>query len=742
MKKTFVAVGVLTMINSFAQNALSDSLKTTNINDVVIVASRKPVKISEIPGTVWVMKKQEIEQQIKSGVPIKEMIAQFIPGMDVGAQGRTNFSQNLRGRTTLVMIDGVSLNSLRGVSRQLDAIDPFNIERIEVLSGASSIYGGNATGGIINIITTKAHQLGFSSETELGYKSGFRASDDHDYRVGQSLGYRTKKFNARVGAVYQQNGGFFNANGNQILTDITQTDLQYNRTIDVLASLGYAFNDNHSLSATLQYYDSRFNGERSLFLGENYSSILKANPSLFKMQDGFKSDQTIGTTRYMANLNYKGGNILGGQDLFIQLSHRGEELGFYPFPSPIKLGTRQTVANSSSAQNTYFTAAKVLLSKTWKNFNINYGVDADFENFDAQRKVYDMAKSLKSGGMDNETVFTLGRYPTFKSTTLAGYVQARYDILPNLQLSGGIRHQNMKVTIDDFVGTNEQIQLAYGQGKTATPISGGTSDYNITLGNASLLYKPTLNQQLWFSFSQGATLADPAKYYGVGSYKFNANTSNWDLVSSVNIKDQKLQGIVTTQYELGHRWTTNAFRTQFSAFLSQSDKAVELQFQNNNIFISVQDLKLRNLGIEGSTSYHLDNGFSAGLGLLFIKSDIYRNNQWERQDLFIASPSKMTSFIGYDKNKWSVRFQNIQNFNLKDQANDRINGYNLSDLMLGYELPFGKLQVGILNLFNLDYQTVWSVRAQKLYTPSLKLPELFNYQGRGRVFNFTYTLKF
>jgi iron complex outermembrane receptor protein len=51
------------------------------------------------------------------------------------------------------MIDGVSLNSIRAISRQLDAIDPFNIERIEVLSGASSIYGGNATGGIINIIT-------------------------------------------------------------------------------------------------------------------------------------------------------------------------------------------------------------------------------------------------------------------------------------------------------------------------------------------------------------------------------------------------------------------------------------------------------------------------------------------------------------------------------------------------------------------------------------------------------------
>lgn len=111
------------------------------------------MKISDIPGTVWVVPKDKIELQAKNGVPIKEMLSILIPSLDIGPQGRTNYGQNMRGRSVLVMIDGVSLNSIRAISRQLDAIDPFNIERIEVLSGASAIYGGNATGGIINIIT-------------------------------------------------------------------------------------------------------------------------------------------------------------------------------------------------------------------------------------------------------------------------------------------------------------------------------------------------------------------------------------------------------------------------------------------------------------------------------------------------------------------------------------------------------------------------------------------------------------
>ncbi|EVU11738.1 tonB-dependent Receptor Plug domain protein, partial [Vibrio parahaemolyticus V-223/04] len=85
------------------------------------------------------------------------------------------------------MIDGVSLQSSRPISRQLDAIDPFNIERIEVLSGATSIYGAGATGGVINIITKKAYSDELAFESFVGGTSGFNSSDDFDYKVAQSV---------------------------------------------------------------------------------------------------------------------------------------------------------------------------------------------------------------------------------------------------------------------------------------------------------------------------------------------------------------------------------------------------------------------------------------------------------------------------------------------------------------------------------------------------------------------------
>ncbi len=77
---------------------------------------------------------------------------------------------NLRGRSMMVMVDGVRLNSSRSDSRQLDSIDPFNIDRIEVISGATSLYGGGSTGGLVNIVTKKGQP-----ETEVEFQTGAKA---------------------------------------------------------------------------------------------------------------------------------------------------------------------------------------------------------------------------------------------------------------------------------------------------------------------------------------------------------------------------------------------------------------------------------------------------------------------------------------------------------------------------------------------------------------------------------------
>lgn len=736
MKKQYAFIGLLVSGVMISQT-VKDSIASKGIEDVVIVASRKPTKISEVPGTVWVVQKEKIQEQAKSGVPIKEMLSILIPSMDIGPQGRTNYGQNMRGRSALVMIDGVSLNSIRAISRQLDAIDPFNIERIEVLSGASSIYGGNATGGIINIITKTPSKKGISGETELGVRTGFMGKDDHDFRAAQSIAAKGDKFFGRLGVAYQQNGGVYGADQKQLFTDITQTDLQYNQSIDILATGGYQFNNKHKITASLQYYNSKFNGDRSLFLGENLSAFTTKNASLLEMRDGFSSDKNVGTERYMATVAYNANGILGGQDLYVQLATRGEKLGFYPFPGNVTLQTGRIPYMSSSQQDTYYSGIKALLSKSWRGLNVTYGADFDFEKFEGTQSVYDIAKTMSSGGLINETKYSLGRYPTNHSQSYAGYVQAKYNILPKLQLNAGIRYQHINVKMDDFVGSEQQTQVAMGSGSSASAIPGGESSYNVTLANAGLLYKFNEQHQVWGTFSQGASLADPAKFYGIGQYKLVG--TNWDVVSSINVKEQPLQAIKTNQFEVGYRINRAGLRAQVAGFLSTSDKTVAVDKKTFQILVN--DLKLRNMGIEAEVSYYLSNGVYFGASGLLIKSEVDDKGEWQKQEIYNASPSKLVTYIGYNIRNWSFRFQSLQNFKQKDELNNVVEGYNTSDLMMGYRFNWGKFNVGIQNLFNTDYQTIWSKRSQVLYS-TYGLPELFNYKGRGRTFNLSYTFEF
>lgn len=115
--------------------------------------------IAEIAGTVQSIDQKQIIQQATAGRKVADILAQLVPSLASSSGTTSNYGQTMRGRNVLVMIDGVSQTGSRDVSRQLNSISPGMIERIEVISGATSIYGSGATGGIINIITKEQIHL-------------------------------------------------------------------------------------------------------------------------------------------------------------------------------------------------------------------------------------------------------------------------------------------------------------------------------------------------------------------------------------------------------------------------------------------------------------------------------------------------------------------------------------------------------------------------------------------------------
>jgi len=691
---------------------------------MVVTANRTPQSISDIAATVLVIEEEQIAEQAQSGVEFKDILANLIPSIDVGSQSRSNAGQNMRGRSALVMIDGISLNSTRSVSRQFDSINPFNIARIEVISGASAMYGGGSTGGIINIITKKGNEDGdgVHTETWVGAQSGFNNSEDLQYQVAQSISVNKDKLDARLAISYDQTGGTYDSNGDMVIQDATQTSSQYVSQLDVMGSLGYDITDTKRIELTAQFYDSGQDSDYGIDYGASYGNYF--NNDEINMVEGYSNNDQAKTTRYMLAANYIDSDFYN-QTMNLQFFTRYESLRFNPFYA----GTL-----SASEQNTTVIGSKlVFTAQPTDSLNLVYGADAELEKFDATQTYYNTTIAALSNGLVMEPVGSTGRYPDLETAYLAAFLQAEYEINDALSVNAGARYQYTHTKVGDFVDKDQQYAMLAGDPTNYDAIEGGSNNYGNALFNAGILYKLTDQQQVWFNFSQGFDVPDSTKYYGSGTY--NADGS---VASSVNVSDNPLEGIKTNSAELGWRLNNENVSTQLTAYYSLSDKKIEVQ---DDYSIDMVDDKVRIYGLETQLDYYLSDELLIGGNFSYIVSESKSGGEWKNLEATAASPSKLTAYIAWQKEQFNTRLQTTQMLDYKDGDDNKLEGYNTVDLLTGIRLPVGSLSLGITNLLNSEYQTLWSQRATYYYGGSVN-SNLFNFEGQGRTYSANYSVKF
>jgi len=717
------------LLMMLAANASAEGQKEESL---VVSASRTNHSITDMAQTTWVIEQADIEQQVQGGKELKEVLAQLIPGMDVSSQGRTNYGMNMRGRSMMVMVDGVRLNSSRSDSRQLDSIDPFNISRIEVISGATSLYGGGSTGGLINIVTKKG-QPETEVEFQTGVKSGFNSHNDNDENIAAAVSGGNDNASGRLSVAYQRFGGWYDGKGNEVNIDNTQTGLQYSDRLDVMGTGTLNIDDHQQLQLTTQYYKSESDGKHGLYLGENFSAVTGSGNAYNK--NNLDSDRIPGTERHLINLQYSNTDFWG-QDLLAQIYYRDENLTYYPFPT--LSGGRVTSIGASQQKTDFYGGKLTLNSKPLDALTLTWGVDAEHETFDANQQFFDLNKAAASGGMKLDNAYNVGRYPGYSITNLAPFLQSSYDFSA-ITLSGGVRYQYTENKVDDFIGYAQQQGIATGRATSADAVPGGKTDYNNLLFNAGILGHLTERQQLWFNFSQGFEIPDLAKYYGSGTYQLV--NGHYRLVNSVNVNDSKLDGIKVDAYELGWRFTGDNLRTQIAGYYSLSDKTININ--KSDMTINVEDDERRIYGVEGQVDYFFtDSEWSTGTNFNVIKSETRVDGKWEKLTVDSASPSKMSAWVTWAPGDWTLRVQSTQAFDLSDEAGKRIEGYNTVDLLGSYLLPVGKLSFSVENVLDEDYTTAWGQRAPGLYSPTYGAENLYTYKGRGRTFGLNYSVLF
>ncbi|MBI4384931.1 MAG: TonB-dependent receptor [Nitrospinae bacterium] len=160
---------IFTIVNLFQPFAVRAADKAEELAPVKVTASRDTVSEENIPASMTVITEAEIKK--RAHVQVQDILREEL-GMDVVRNGSFGGSTSvfLRGTgssSTLVLIDGAHVNSNTSGNFDFHDLNAGNIEKIEILRGPqSTLWGADALGGVINIVTKKGegtptHTFGF-----------------------------------------------------------------------------------------------------------------------------------------------------------------------------------------------------------------------------------------------------------------------------------------------------------------------------------------------------------------------------------------------------------------------------------------------------------------------------------------------------------------------------------------------------------------------------------------------------
>ncbi len=664
----------------------------------VVSATRSETSIAAIPGSVQVIDEAQIRQQTAAGRRVADILGQLVPGIAPSSGGMSNFGQTLRGRNTLILIDGVSQNATRDNFRQLNSVAPESIERIEVISGASSVYGAGASGGIINIITkhNKGEDLAFSSKIGMTAGNNF-SHKGFSYEAFQSATGRKGPVDWYVSGNTVQRNDQFDGNGKRIPQDTSQGSNMDTDTYDLQGRFGYELDDDKKISLSLQDYkdeqDTRYTKNPRI------TSTAVAVKGLDLDDQPFTHNQAV-------NLNYADKDFYG-QGLQVESYWRRADALFFPDLSRGRAG----VSDNNSVQDVYGVRAAIdtqMPDIGPATGNLVWGADYDHET---SRQRGDQYRVNGLSYTKTGTTFEMG--PDIATSTKAIFGQLSYDI-DDWTLRGGIRREWIESEVSDSIAYGEIVQT----GNRAT-LPGGTLKYDDTLYNLGAVYHLNENQDVFVNFSQGFSLPDIQRFLR-------------DVNSKYDIQDLNAQALKVDSYELGWRGNWDKWQANVTAYENTSD--VTQFYDANDRVLRLINQKERVRGIETSLTYNVTDQWSVGGTYAYAKGETQQNGKWIDLPATRISPAKTTAFVGYDRGDYSLRLQGMQLADYDAAAKDNngrdIKGYTLVDLLGSVRLPVGRLEGAIYNLSNRNYQNMFAQANARAPYPN----------AEGRTFSVSYAV--
>ena len=171
----------------FCQKSFVDSLKTTKLKEIILTATRTPREMSSVPLPVLLINKKQIKDlgAVRLDEILIEQTGVNIVSDESGFEGLQ--MQGISSDYILILIDGVPLIGRKAGNFDLSRVAIGNIKQIEVVKGpSSSLFGSEALGGVINIITDEPKTKKLNGN--LSYRFGSFNQQDINTDIKQNLG--------------------------------------------------------------------------------------------------------------------------------------------------------------------------------------------------------------------------------------------------------------------------------------------------------------------------------------------------------------------------------------------------------------------------------------------------------------------------------------------------------------------------------------------------------------------------
>lgn len=704
------AFALVTVTPAMAQTAPSEntdgSQPDADSATIVVTATRTQLPASALPLTVDVIDSEALERQLLISGSTVDAVSALLPSFSPTREKLSGAGESLRGRSPLYAINGIPQSTpVRDGARDGYTIDPFFIDRVEVIYGSNALQGIGATGGVVNQVTVGAPKddgVAVRTLLQTTLPDGFDG-EGIGAKTGALVGYRSGPFDASFGATVERRGAFFDGAGNRIGVDGTQGEIQDSDSWSVFARLGYEMPGGARLELVANRFELEGNANYILVPGDRTagvpaSSIRGETPgappsNTAELLSASLIDDDLGGGTFTLQAFYSRTDDVFGGGVF----------AVFQDPAIDPSGT----LFDQSANRSRKLGGKVSYERALPGFDdlvLTAGFDALFDRTE---------QSL----VQTDRVWV----PQSDFRSLAPFLQGNLALVDGLvRIAGGLRYENVELEVGDFT-----TLASYGP----VSVAGGSPSFEDVLWNGGIIVEPISGLRAYGSYAEGFTIAD------VGRILRGITQTGVDVDDFLS-----LEPVISNNRELGIEWDRGPLKASASYFWSSSDFGSLLVLRNGVFEVERQPIEIE--GVEASLAWRtplpglaLSGGFAALTGRTDGDADGRVDEDLDGANI---SPDRVNLAADFSRGRFSARAQ--ARFYLQREFNDAstatdFEGYTLLDAFLSYRTEFGEIALAAQNLtdefyITYDSDTVRVTDASRFYA------------GRGRTFTVSWRGEF